>query len=353
MRGHVGRASRRANRFASRRTAVPAHARRRVACARAACTFSWLADTTDHRGVTTKKHLPVSTVYISSLQAGKDCLDLVRAAIAIDYVVTIDARTAMSANVCGYADFSDTGIPLRHVHRYSMNDPRDVEMIASLDPQLIIVNGWNRLIPSSILGIARACVGFHGSWKPLPFGRGRSPVTWALMRGETQFFLHLLHLDDGVDSGDIIDTMRFDIAPLDTCATLLNKVGTASAQLLIENVAAILDGTAARTRQSGEPTYLPKVPPSIGRIDWTATMHEIRNLVRATTRPYRGAWCEIDYRGDRVTMRVWEIAPFAPETQPALPTGVVVQELDGKPLIRCSDGLMLISDFTVAPQVPR
>ena len=71
----------------------------------------------------------MSIVYVSSLQAGKDCLDLIRRSIAIDYVVTIDARTAASAHVCGYADFSDTGIALRYVHRYSMSDQRDLDML--------------------------------------------------------------------------------------------------------------------------------------------------------------------------------------------------------------------------------
>jgi hypothetical protein len=76
----------------------------------------------------------VSVVYVSSLQAGKDCLSLIKDTIAIDCVVTIDQRMAASAKVGGYADFRDTGLPLRYVRRYSMKDPRDVDMIESSAP---------------------------------------------------------------------------------------------------------------------------------------------------------------------------------------------------------------------------
>ena len=291
----------------------------------------------------------MSIVYVSSLEAGKNCLGLVKGAIAIDYVVTIDPQTAARANVSGYVDFSDAGIPVRHVHQYSMKDPRDGQMIKALAPRLVIVNGWNRLIPRPILDLPqRACVGFHGSWKPLPFGRGRSPITWALLRGETEFFLHLFHLDEGIDSGDVIDTARFDITPHDTCASVHGKVAIVSAQLLMRNVARILDGTASRTPQTGEPTYLPKLTPAVGLIDWTVPMEGICNLVRATTRPYGGAYSNIDYRGTRVKMFIWEAVPFSYDIELGGRPGVIVHELQGKPLIKCRDGIMLVKDFTLA-----
>jgi methionyl-tRNA formyltransferase len=292
----------------------------------------------------------VSIVYVSSIQAGKDCLRLIKDTVPIDCVVTIDPQMAASSNVRGYVDFSDMGIAVRHVHRYSMKDPQDVQMIKDLAPRLVIVNGWNRLIPQPILVLpGDGCVGFHGSWKPLPFGRGRSPITWAILRGETQFFLHLLHLDDGVDSGDVIDTVRFDIAPDDTCASVHGKVAIMSARLLMRNTAKILDGTAPRTPQTGEPTYLPKVTSATGLIDWRVPMREICNLVRAMTRPYGGAFSDIDYGGRRVRMVIWDAVPFSYDMEFGGRAGGIVHELDGKPLVKCRDGILLVKDFTLAP----
>lgn len=288
----------------------------------------------------------VGIVYVSSLQVGKDCLSLIRDAIAIDCVVTVDRELAASAGVSGYADFGDLGIPVRHVHRYSMTDPRDVQMIRDLAPRLVIVNGWNRLIPPAVLALPRlGCVGFHGSWRPLPFGRGRSPITWAILRGETQFFLHLFHLDDGIDAGDVVDTVRFDITPDDTCGSVHGKVAVMSARLLTRNVAGILDGTAARTPQAGEPTYLPKVTTADRLIDWTAPMRAICNRVRAMTRPYGGAFGDVDYRGKRARMVVWDAVPFSHDIDFEGGPGVVVHELHGRPVVKCRDGVLLVKDF--------
>jgi len=290
----------------------------------------------------------VSVIYVSSLEAGKDCLRLIRNTVTIDCVVTIDPELAVSARVSGYVDFSDLDIPVRHVHRYSMTDPRDVQTIQELAPSLVIVNGWNRLIPPPVLALPKVgCVGFHGSWRPLPFGRGRSPITWAILRGETEFFLHLFHLDDGIDSGDVIDTVRFDITPYDTCASVHGKVAITSAQLLRRNVARILDGTAARTPQAGEPTYLPNVTTGDRLIDWTAPMQAICNLVRAMTRPYDGALGDIDHEGKRTRMIIWDAVPFSRDIVLEGESGLIVHELHGKPLIKCRDGIMLVKDFTL------
>jgi methionyl-tRNA formyltransferase len=101
----------------------------------------------------------MSIVYVSSLGMGRECLRLIRDRIAIDHVVTIDRDTAERANVGGYADFSDLGTPVRHVHEYAMKGAADWQMVKDLEPDLMIVNGWNRLVPASILALPRlGCV---------------------------------------------------------------------------------------------------------------------------------------------------------------------------------------------------
>lgn len=293
----------------------------------------------------------MSVVYLSSLQTGKECLRLIQPHVTIDYIVTIDRHLAARARVSGYVDFGDVSLPVHYLDHYSMTSPSDVHTIAALAPHLIIVNGWNRLIPSAVLNLPRCgCVGFHGSWKPLPFGRGRSPITWAILNDAERFFLHLLYLDDGADSGDIIDTAVCDIAGSDTSSTVLGKVGVMSARLLLRNVAKILDGTASRTPQTGEPTYLPKRTPEGGRIDWTMSLREICRLVRAVSRPYPGAFTEIDYRGTRVTMRIWDAVLFSRDLEFDGEVGTVVHEVNGHPLLKCRDGILLVKDFLLAPR---
>jgi methionyl-tRNA formyltransferase len=289
----------------------------------------------------------MSVVYVSSLEVGKECLRLIKGRIPIDHIVTINPLQAQRARVSGYASFADMGIPTCHLGQYSMKDPGDLDLLCALKPELIIVNGWNRLVPRPILDLPlRGVVGLHGSAQPLPAGRGRSPVTWALVTGASQFFFHLFYLDEGVDSGDVIDTVRFDLTPVDTCGTVFAKLAIVGAQLLERNVPRILDGTAARIPQSGEATYLTKWTPEGGRIDWAMKLDSILNLVRGVTRPYSGAFADVEYGGQRITMRIWEAAPFSRDIQFDGAVGTVVHHWQGKPLIKCGDGgIMLVNEF--------
>jgi methionyl-tRNA formyltransferase len=264
------------------------------------------------------------------------------------HVVTINPLQAERARVSGYANFTDMGIPTRHLGQYSMKDPGDLELLRALQPELIIVNGWNRLVPRPILDLPRrGVVGLHGSAKPPPDGRCRSPITWALVTGAFQFFFHLFYLDEGVDSGDVIDTVRFDLTPVDTCGTVFAKLAIVGAQRLERNVPRILDGTAVRTPQAGEATYLRKWTPEGGRIDWAMGLEAILNLVRGVTRPYSGAFAEIECGGWRITMRIWEAAPFSRDIQFDGAVGTVVHHWQGRPLIKCDDGIMLVNEFTI------
>jgi methionyl-tRNA formyltransferase len=290
----------------------------------------------------------MSVVYVSALEMGKECLQLLRGRIPIDYVVTISALQAERARVSGYVDFTDMGIPTRHLSQYSMKDPGDLDLLRELEPELIIVNGWNRLIPRAILDLPRRGVlGLHGSAERLPAGRGRSPVTWALVTGASQFVFHLLYLEEGVDSGDVIDSVCFDLTPVDTCGTVFAKLAIVGAQLLERNVPHVLAGTAARAPQTGEATYLRKWTPEGGRIDWAMGLDAILNLVRGVTRPYSGAFTEIEYGGRRIKMRIWEAAPFSRDIRFDGAAGTVVYHWQGKPLIKCGDGIVLVNEFAI------
>ena len=86
-----------------------------------------------------------------------------------------------------------------------------------------------------------------------------------------------------------------------------------------------------------------------GRIDWTRPMDEVRRLVRAVTRPYAGAFTDVEYRGRRVRMLIWDAVPFSYDMRVAGAVGRVVHEMRSRPLIKCRDGILLVKDFTPQP----
>jgi methionyl-tRNA formyltransferase len=113
-------------------------------------------------------------------------------------------------------------------------------------PDLIVVAGWRHLIPPDVLAVAPT-IGFHSA--KLPEYPGRAPVYWALVRGDRQTENTMLYLDEGVDSGDIIDSRVIALAPDMTPELVYQHMARTAAEMLTEHLPGILDGTAPRTPQ--------------------------------------------------------------------------------------------------------
>lgn len=115
-----------------------------------------------------------------------------------------------------------------------------------LDPTLIVVAGWRRLIPPNVLALAPT-VGFHSA--KLPEYPGRAPVPWAIIRGDRETWNTMFYLDEGVDTGDIIDSRRIPLVPNDDPARVYREVARTLYEMLVQHLPALLDGTAPRTPQ--------------------------------------------------------------------------------------------------------
>jgi methionyl-tRNA formyltransferase len=130
-----------------------------------------------------------------------------------------------------------------------VREDRYLEPLAvRMRPSLIIVGGWRRLIPPSVLRIPYlGVVGFHSA--KLPEYPGRAPVPWALLRGDTETANTMLFLDEGVDSGDIIDSRIIPITPTTSPIDLYMEMARTGVEMLREHLPALLDGKAPRQPQ--------------------------------------------------------------------------------------------------------
>ena len=128
-----------------------------------------------------------------------------------------------------------------------VTDPRLLRAtVAAVQPELIVVAGWQHLIPADIV-TRYTCVGFHSA--KLPEYPGRAPVPWTLIRGDSHAWNTMLYLDAGIDSGDIIEARSTPVHPDDTPETLYAWIGDTSAAMLAKHLPALLEGTAPRTPQ--------------------------------------------------------------------------------------------------------
>jgi methionyl-tRNA formyltransferase len=206
------------------------------------------------------------------------------------------------------------------------NAPEIVTTVRELAPDLLVVVGWTRLVGRALLSVPRrGCVGFHASL--LPAHRGRAPVNWAILRGETITGNTMMMLDPGADTGDIVDQRPVMIGPRDNCGTVYQRTGEAGAIMLGAHLPALLAGTAPRRRQNPDDgDVLPKRTPEMGVIDWTLPARAVHDWVRALTLPYPGAFGAIDGR----QVMVWTTLPPLPRRgRPEAPGTVLDVELPG------------------------
>lgn len=206
--------------------------------------------------------------------------------------------------------------------------------IADLAPDFIFSFYYRDLIPKSILTLAKtAAFNLHGSL--LPRYRGRAPLNWVLVNGEDCTGLTLHHMVDKADAGDIVGQCKVLIEDADSALTLQEKMAHAAAALLKQQLPLIANGTTARTVQDdSKATYFGRRTPADGYIDWQQPARAVRNLVRAVTLPYPGAFT---YAGDRKVI-IWEASLLATSHNKAPGTILSINPLT----VACADGALAI-----------
>ena len=178
------------------------------------------------------------------------------------------------------------------------NTPDFIDSVRRLAPDLIFSFYYRRLLSKELLAIPRlGGINLHGSL--LPKYRGRSPVNWALINGESETGVTLHYMVEKADAGDIVAQRRVPIEIEDTALTLFHKLTAAATQLLKETLPLIKAGTAPRiTQDSRSATIFGGRRPEDGKIAWECSALAIYNLIRAVTHPYPGAFTY--YRGRKL-----------------------------------------------------
>ncbi len=281
---------------------------------------------------------------------------LLVSAAEVAEVITLPHERA--ATTAGFVDLEPLaaryGVPVRRCA--DVNSAGSVGAVAALRPDLIVVTGWTRLLSPELLAVPRrGCVGFHASM--LPRNRGRAPVNWAILRGETTAGNTMMYLSADADAGDIIDQRPVRIRPEDTCATVYANVGAAGAAMLRRHLPALLAGAAPRRPQHGGPAgnaagnaMLPKRTPAMGITDWNRPARAVHDWIRALTQPYPGAFTVL---GDRKVMLWASAVPSRrrPRVPAAGPGQILGYEAEGV-AVAAAGGSLLVTAMSDAGQQP-
>lgn len=231
------------------------------------------------------------TVFIGSVLSSKVALEtLIKNEIKVDLVCSLDET--VSKNVSDYFPIHEIAIENKIPYlKFKKIDSNEVkEKIKIINPDFIFVIGLSQLIPQEILEIASDYpIGFHPT--PLPKHRGRAAIPWQIILGVEESKVSLFKLDEGMDSGDIISQHPYKIDKTDYAFDVYNKVCDAMIGALNGCLPKMYSDKVDFVKQNHEDaTYLLVRRPEDGRIDWDKSGVEIEKLIRATSRPYPGAF---------------------------------------------------------------
>lgn len=262
----------------------------------------------------------------------------------------LDALAANEANVVAcytHADAADErawfpsvrrraealGIPVHGDADFARADAR--ARLAAAAPELILSAYYRALLPPAVLAVPRlGAFNLHGSL--LPRYRGRAPVNWAVLNGETETGATLHVMTPRADAGDIVDQAAVAIGPDDTAAQVQARIVDAAVRILVRQLPALERGAAPRRPQDeARASVFPRRRPEDGAFPWEWPARRIHDLVRAVTHPYPGARTTLAGRA----ILVWRTAAGDAPAPGVAPGSLRLH--DDRLLVSCGDGRWL------------
>lgn len=292
-------------------------------------------------------------IYIlNTIEVGVNSVNILNRHLDIRGIIGLTERSSSDA-ISGYIYQEEycrkNNLDFIPVERYSLSSTRDKEKLLGLDIDILIVAGWQRLIPSWLISHCKYCViGSHGSVSGITGGRGRSPQNWAILLGKKEFYISIFKIDKGIDSGPVLDTNKFVISEFDDIKTSYYKVSWLTSRMIIDIIKSNKISSASGIEQEGEARYLPQRLPEDSQIDWSRTSKGIYDFVRALTRPYPGAF---SFLGKQKIV-IWKARPFEMShgADNYRHGEIVCLYVNGDMLVKTGDSLLLVEDYDVVPE---
>lgn len=213
------------------------------------------------------------------------------------------------------------------------------EKIKVIDPDLICVVAYGKIIPKDILDLPKfGCVNVHGSL--LPKYRGAAPIQWAVINGDKETGVTTMFMNEGMDTGDILLKEKVQIGENETTGELWDRLSAVGANLLIETLKQIENGSVTRQRQSDDFTMAPMLDREIAKINWNErNAKQIKNLVRGLN-PFMGAY---SFLNDK-KIKFWKVEVIDQKSDKQPGQVITSNEKEGL-LISAIDGIISVLEI--------
>lgn len=219
-----------------------------------------------------------------------------------------------------------------------VREPEVVEELKRFQADVIVVVAFGQIIPKSILTLTKyGCINVHGSL--LPKYRGAAPIQWAVIDGEKESGITTMQMDEGLDTGDMLLKRVVPLSEDETGGSLFDKLSAAGAELLLETLDALEEGSVEPEKQGESPTpYAKMLTKDMGSIDWTQDAVSIERLIRGLN-PWPSAYTKIYGK----TLKIWkaEVLPGDETKDP----GTVLKAEKGELLIQTGKDAIRITEL--------
>jgi methionyl-tRNA formyltransferase len=186
-------------------------------------------------------------------------------------------------------------LPLPILQPARIKERHAIEEIHALKPDVIVVMAYGQILPRDVLNIPKiACLNLHASL--LPRWRGAAPIQAAIAAGDRETGITVMHMDEGLDTGDTLLQRTIDIRSNDTGGSLHDRLAQVAPDALLDSLKLLVEGTAPRIAQDNSlATYAPKLKREDGKIDWSESAEAVERKIRAFN-PWPGAFMELNGR---------------------------------------------------------
>lgn len=195
----------------------------------------------------------------------------------------------------------------------TLKAPDTQQRLKDLGADLFVIAAFGLILPPEVLDIPpKGCLNVHLSL--LPELRGAAPAEWAIVNGSAETGVSIMVMDEGLDTGPVLDQTKVDIGARETGGELLDRLAALGSELLVD-VLGRLDHIEGVAQDDSKATYAPIIKTADAEIDWRAGADEIDRRVRGFN-PKPGAWTT--FRGRRL-----KVLQAEPSNRPRLTPGVL------------------------------
>ena len=218
-----------------------------------------------------------------------------------------------------------------------IRESENVEYLRKFDADIFVVAAFGQILPKSILDMPKyGCVNIHASL--LPKYRGAAPIQWAVINGDEVTGVTTMLMNEGIDTGDMIAKKQVRLAEDETGGSLFDRLAETGAELIVETMKMLEEGTAEFTHQnSEEATHTSMISKELGSIDWSKPAAEIERLIRGLN-PWPSAYTRLNGK----TFKIWkaQVAEGSSSDKP----GTIIKIGKNELLVQTGEGALSLTE---------